>query len=203
VLRAIARCRHRRLGGHLDECVTVVPSGHALTTAAVTGTARSVKPTPATVARSTPPGTSADAPRSMLSSPYLMTGAARLAEQKTPVPSLLADQCRNPPRSRSRSQTSSALRSASSVCSTPGIQKLDITRTCTVSCRRRPSLARTHWIPHARASFFRQVSAASFRVRFVAALKRNFRQGKLGFHSTLKPSLTPKPSPPASTGSRR
>jgi hypothetical protein len=31
-----------------------------------------------------------------------------------------------------------------------------------------------------------------FRRKFVTALKRNFRQGKLGFHGTLKPLAHPK-----------
>jgi hypothetical protein len=50
------------------------------------------------------------------------------------------------------------------------------------------SLARTHWIP-SRSRFFLPVKVLSrvFRGKFVAALKRNFRQGKLGFHGKLKP----------------
>ena len=50
------------------------------------------------------------------------------------------------------------------------------------------SLDRTHWIP-SRSRFFLPVKVLSrvFRGKFVAALKRNFRQGKLGFHGKLKP----------------
>src|SRR5438034_8120882 len=45
------------------------------------------------------------------------------------------------------------------------------------------SLARTHWI-QPRYPFFLPVKVLSrvFRGKFVAALQRNFRQGKLGFH---------------------
>jgi len=52
---------------------------------------------------------------------------------------------------------------------------------------------RTHWIqPHYR--FFLPVKVLSrvFRGKFVAALQRNFRQGKLGFHGNLKPLAHPK-----------
>jgi hypothetical protein len=50
------------------------------------------------------------------------------------------------------------------------------------------SLDRTHWI-QPRYPFFLPVKVLSrvFRGKFVAALKRNFRQGKLGFHGNLKP----------------
>jgi hypothetical protein len=55
------------------------------------------------------------------------------------------------------------------------------------------SLDRTHWI-HPRYSFFLPVKVLSrvFRGKFVSALKRNFRQGKLGFHGNLKPLAHPK-----------
>ncbi len=55
------------------------------------------------------------------------------------------------------------------------------------------SLDRTHWV-QPRYPFFLPVKALSrvFRGKFVAALKRNFRQGKLGFHGTLKPLAHPK-----------
>jgi hypothetical protein len=55
------------------------------------------------------------------------------------------------------------------------------------------SLARTHWIP-SRSRFFLPVKVLSrvFRGKFVAALQRNFRQGKLGFHGNLKPLAHPK-----------
>ena len=55
------------------------------------------------------------------------------------------------------------------------------------------SLARTHWI-QPRYPFFLPVKVLSrvFRGKFVAALKRNFRQGKLGFHGNLKPLAHPK-----------
>jgi hypothetical protein len=50
------------------------------------------------------------------------------------------------------------------------------------------SLDRTRWIP-SRSRFFLPVKVLSrvFRGKFVAALQRNFRQGKLGFHGNLKP----------------
>ncbi len=52
---------------------------------------------------------------------------------------------------------------------------------------------RTHWI-HPRYPFLLPVKVLSrvFRGKFVAALKRNFRQGKLGFQGTLKPLAHPK-----------
>ncbi len=55
------------------------------------------------------------------------------------------------------------------------------------------SLDRTRWI-QPRYPFFLPVKVLSrvFRGKFVAALKRNFRQGKLGFHGTLKPLAHPK-----------
>jgi hypothetical protein len=55
------------------------------------------------------------------------------------------------------------------------------------------SLDRTHWI-QPRYPFFLPVKVLSrvFRGKFVAALKRNFRQGKLGFHGNLKPLAHPK-----------
>ncbi len=74
VLRAIARCRTAALGGHFDECTdcadTALPSP---TTAAVTGTARSVKPMPATVGSKLVVGNFFPRTTSMLSSPYLMS----------------------------------------------------------------------------------------------------------------------------------
>jgi Putative transposase/Transposase zinc-binding domain len=55
------------------------------------------------------------------------------------------------------------------------------------------SLDRTHWI-QPRYPFFLPVKVLSrvFRGKFVAALKRNFRQGKLGFYGNLKPLAHPK-----------
>src|SRR5229473_2851219 len=55
------------------------------------------------------------------------------------------------------------------------------------------SLDRTHWI-QPRYPFFLPVKVLSrvFRGKFVATLKRNFRQGKLGFHGHLKPLAHPK-----------
>ena len=55
------------------------------------------------------------------------------------------------------------------------------------------SLDRNHWI-QPRYPFFLPVKVLSrvFRGKFVAALKRNFRQGKLGFHGNLKPLAHPK-----------
>jgi len=55
------------------------------------------------------------------------------------------------------------------------------------------SLDRTHWI-QPRYPFFLPVKVLSrvFRGKFVFALKRNFRQGKLGFYGNLKPLAHPK-----------
>jgi hypothetical protein len=55
------------------------------------------------------------------------------------------------------------------------------------------SLDRTHWI-QPRYPFFLPVKVLSriFRGKFAAALQRNFRQGKLGFHGHLKPLAHPK-----------
>jgi Putative transposase len=55
------------------------------------------------------------------------------------------------------------------------------------------SLDRTHWI-QPRYPFFLPVKVLSrvFRGKFIAALQRNFRQGKLGFHGNLKPLAHPK-----------
>ena len=55
------------------------------------------------------------------------------------------------------------------------------------------SLDRTHWI-QPRYPFFLPVKVLSrvFRGKFVSALKRNFRQGKLGFYGNLKPLAHPK-----------
>jgi hypothetical protein len=52
---------------------------------------------------------------------------------------------------------------------------------------------RTHWI-QPRYPFFLPVKVLSrvFRGKFVSALKRNFRQGKLGFYGKLKPLAHPK-----------
>src|SRR5208283_148458 len=55
------------------------------------------------------------------------------------------------------------------------------------------SLDRTRWI-QPRYAFFLPVGVLRrvFRGKFVAALQRNFRQGKLGFHGNLKPLAHPK-----------
>jgi hypothetical protein len=55
------------------------------------------------------------------------------------------------------------------------------------------SLDHTHWI-QPRYPFFLPVPVLRrvFRGKFVAALQRNFRQGKLGFHGHLKPLAHPK-----------
>jgi hypothetical protein len=54
------------------------------------------------------------------------------------------------------------------------------------------SLDHTHWI-RPRYPFFLPVKVLSrvFRGKFIAALQRNFRQGKLDFHGTLKPLAHP------------
>jgi hypothetical protein len=54
------------------------------------------------------------------------------------------------------------------------------------------SLDHTHWI-QPRYPFFLPVKVLSrvFRGKFIAALQRNFRQGKLDFHGTLKPLAHP------------
>src|SRR6266704_3240293 len=51
----------------------------------------------------------------------------------------------------------------------------------------------THWIP-SQQKFFLPVDVLRrvFRRKFVIALKRNFRQGKLGFYGNLKPLAHPK-----------
>jgi hypothetical protein len=55
------------------------------------------------------------------------------------------------------------------------------------------SLDHTHWI-QPRYPFFLPLKVLSrvFRGKFIAALKRNFRQGKLGFHGNLSPLAHPK-----------
>src|SRR5260370_19549403 len=60
------------------------------------------------------------------------------------------------------------------------------------------SLDRTHWI-QPRYPFFLPVKVLSrvFRRQFIAALQRNFRQGKLGFHGNLKPPPNPKAFSPS------
>jgi len=54
------------------------------------------------------------------------------------------------------------------------------------------SLDHSHWI-QPRYPFFLPVKVLSrvFRGKFIAALQRNFRQGKLGFHGNLKPLAHP------------
>src|SRR5260370_1485572 len=56
------------------------------------------------------------------------------------------------------------------------------------------SLDHSHWI-QPRYPFFLPVKVLSrvFRGKFIAALQRNFRQGKLGFHGTLTPLAHPQP----------
>ncbi|HEY6349679.1 MAG TPA: IS91 family transposase [Candidatus Angelobacter sp.] len=55
------------------------------------------------------------------------------------------------------------------------------------------SLDRNHWI-QPRYSFFLPIKVLSrvFRGKFIAALQRSFRQGKIGFHGNLKPLAHPK-----------
>src|SRR5580700_6382518 len=55
------------------------------------------------------------------------------------------------------------------------------------------SLDHSRWVPsHSRFFLPIPVLRKVFRRKFVIALKRNFRQGKLGFHGTLKPLAHPK-----------
>src|SRR6266550_1170678 len=55
------------------------------------------------------------------------------------------------------------------------------------------SLDHSCWVPlHSRFFLPIPVLRKVFRRKFVSALKRNFRQGKLGFHGTLKPLAHPK-----------
>ena len=55
------------------------------------------------------------------------------------------------------------------------------------------SLDRSLWVPsHSRFFLPIPVLRRVFRRKFVIALKRNFRQGKLGFHGNLKPLAHPK-----------
>src|ERR1017187_10003303 len=55
------------------------------------------------------------------------------------------------------------------------------------------SLDHSHWAPsHSRFFLPIPVLRRVFRGKFIAALKRSFRQGKLGFHGTLKPLAHPK-----------
>jgi len=190
VLRAIARCRTAALGGHLDECVDC---GYR---PAISYNSCRNRHCPKCQANARDRWLEARR-QELLPTRYVHVvftlphelAPLALQNKKLLYHLFAADQCRNPPRSRSRSQNISALRSASSVCSTPGIKSSNITRTCTVVVPAGGlSLARTHWIP-SRSRFFLPVKVLSrvFRGKFVAALKRNFRQGKLGFHSTLKP----------------
>jgi hypothetical protein len=55
------------------------------------------------------------------------------------------------------------------------------------------SLDHSRWVP-SRARFFLPIPVLRkvFRRKFVSALKHNFRQGKIGFHGTLKPLAHPK-----------
>ena len=55
------------------------------------------------------------------------------------------------------------------------------------------SLDHSHWVP-ARSRFFLPVKVLSrvFRGKFVSALQRNFRQGRMGFHGNLKFLAHPK-----------
>ena len=55
------------------------------------------------------------------------------------------------------------------------------------------SLDHSRWVPsHSRFFLPIPVLRKVFRRKFVSALKRNFRQGKIGFHGTLKPLAHPK-----------
>src|SRR5208337_3017792 len=93
-----------------------------------------------------------------------------------------------------RDPSISALISASSACSTPGIRSANITPSCIVSCP--PTDCRSITpigFHHAPASSFPSLcSGEFFAAKFAAALKRSFRQGKLGFHGTLQPLAHPK-----------
>ena len=55
------------------------------------------------------------------------------------------------------------------------------------------SLDHSRWVP-SQARFFLPIPVLRkvFRRKFVSALQRNFRQGKIGFHGTLKPLAHPK-----------
>jgi hypothetical protein len=55
------------------------------------------------------------------------------------------------------------------------------------------SLDHSRWVP-SRSRFFLPIPVLRkvFRGKFVSALQRNFRQGKIGFHGTLKPLAHPK-----------
>ena len=54
------------------------------------------------------------------------------------------------------------------------------------------SLDHTRWIPSRYRFFLPDGARKVFRGKFVAALERNFRHGKLGFHGDLKPLAQPK-----------
>ena len=170
---------------------TVRPSS---TTAAATGTARSVKPTPVLVgSKRASSGASPHALCPCCLYPTLMNWRRSPCRTRN---SCTISCCRPVPQLSSKSLAIpdiSARRSASSVCSTPGIKNSNITRTHCVVPAGGLSLARTHWIP-SRSRFFLPVKVLSrvFRGKFVAALQRNFRQGKLGFHGNLRPLAHPK-----------
>src|SRR6202795_262401 len=170
---------------------TVRPSP---TTAAGTGTARSVRPTLATVGSKRAVRNFSPRATSMLSSPYPMSWRRSPCRTRK---SCTICCCRLAPKPSSKSPAIpniSAPKSASSLCSTPGIRSSNITPTPIVWCPpadcRPITLVGFH---RTLASFFPSpCSEKFFRRKFVIALKRNFRQGKLGFHGTLKPLAHPK-----------
>ena len=95
VLLAIARCRTAGLGGHIYQCTRCGHRAISLTTPAETGTARSVRPLPATVGSPRVQRTPPDALRSRGLHASGATGTLGAAEQETHLWPAASCQCGN------------------------------------------------------------------------------------------------------------
>lgn len=177
--------------------MSALPVGTArlsLTTAAATGTARSVKPTPVLVGSKRVVRNSSPRATSTLSLPYLMNWRRSPCRTRNSCTTSCCRPVRKPSSKSLAIPNISAWRSASLSVLHTWNQKLEHHPHvhCVVSAGGL-SLARTHWI-QPRYPFFLPVKVLSrvFRGKFVAALKRSFRQGKLSFFGNLKPLAHPK-----------
>src|SRR6266852_3414934 len=145
------------------------------------------------LARSASTGASPDTLRPCGLHAASRVGTTGLAEQEGHLRSPLSRQCGNPSRSRSRSQTS---RSGDRLLQRAAHLESE-TRT-SPACPLRGSSGRifTDYPPLVKNcyAFFLPVKVLSriFRGKFVAALKRAFRDGQLQFHGDLAPLAQPK-----------
>ena len=181
---------HRRTRRSSRSVHPLRASRHLLQLAAATGTARSVRPLPGNAGSPHVGENFSRRATSMWSSHFLRSWHHWPCRTRKSSTICCSAPVRKPFSKSLAIRNTSARRSASSACCTPGIRSSDSTRMSIASfppaaCRSITRTGSNHAI-----AFFLPIKVLSrvFRGKFVAALKRAFRDGQLHFHGNLTPA---------------